>query len=107
MLGEGYDNLRIAVAEIFSAIASHLKFVQFVGRAVRKLHGAQDQRAFIVSHELLHQSSLYNRYLRGDGVDPEEDLMSEQDEDNVDVIPASDDSADFQPFSEERLAEID
>ncbi|UJR18262.1 hypothetical protein I4U23_005165 [Adineta vaga] len=80
MLSEGYDNPQIAVAVIFSHIVSLKKFMQFVGRAVRGLPDVEDQRGYIITHELLGQETLFQAYLTNQGVDPDEDIHENENE---------------------------
>jgi DNA repair protein RadD len=66
VLGEGYDHPAISIAAIFRPFRSHLPFVQFVGRTLRRIEGASPaaNEAVIVSHVGLNIRDLWDYFRR-------------------------------------------
>jgi hypothetical protein len=65
ILGEGYDNPNISVAAIFRPYRSLSPYVQFVGRTLRWIRGAQnpaDNLAHVVSHSGLNLNYLWEYF---------------------------------------------
>jgi DNA repair protein RadD len=84
VLGEGYDHPLISIAAIFRPFRSHLPFVQFVGRALRRIDGASPEvnTAVVVSHVGLNVKWLWE-YYREEMI--EADVLAKLDEFDLEV----------------------
>ena len=104
MLGEGFDCPAISIAAIFdkfntnmntvSKIKGKKAYIQFVGRAVRKIpNGGDNQKAYIISLKSLEQKEIHDDYMDNENVDENdndginyEEVEDEEVEDEVDEM---------------------